>query len=224
MDNLALGRALEKDAEVITFRTRDGWSALHEACTSNNLVAMQLLLEHGADVNARDYAGRSPLQFAALTDSAESVELLIRSNADVNSKDALGFTALHYSVLCGDKSNAARALLAHGARWDAALPKDGELPLHIAARCGYAGSVRELLSSGANVDARNNDGETPLYLSVFSRQEVVVRMLLESGANPDIENVHGESALELAASERNVDLLRILKSGETAGNGDVHAN
>ena len=55
---------------------------------------VQLLLEKGADVNARNTAGWTPLLHAAQFSSSEIVELLIEKGADVNARGTLGMTPL----------------------------------------------------------------------------------------------------------------------------------
>lgn len=60
-----------------------------------------LLLEHGADINDRDYSGRSPLMLLVLNrpDDHEGARSLIQDlKADPNLKDNSGETALHQAV------------------------------------------------------------------------------------------------------------------------------
>jgi ankyrin repeat protein len=52
------------------------------------------LLDHGADVNARNSGGLTALMIAAASNQAEMVSLLINSGADKNAKDENGNTAL----------------------------------------------------------------------------------------------------------------------------------
>src|SRR5207244_8538797 len=53
-----------------------------------------LLLEAGADINAQDNEGYTPLMQAAFREDADQVEWLIRRGADVNTADRGGETAL----------------------------------------------------------------------------------------------------------------------------------
>jgi ankyrin repeat protein len=102
-----------------------------------------LLLERGADVNARDKYGWTPLHFAADEDSTDTVRLLLGKGADANAKSTrektvtaapeiliynLGVTPL--SLAANHENRAVlELLLGHGA--------DLEAP------GSYGGSIRE---------------------------------------------------------------------------------
>ena len=63
-----------------------------------------MLLERGADANARDPEGRTALMLAAASEAipAQAVEALIARGADVNAKDPAGMTALTFARMRGE--------------------------------------------------------------------------------------------------------------------------
>jgi ankyrin repeat protein len=67
-------------------------------------LATPLMLEHGADVTARDPSGRTVLMIAAASDvmTPEIVQLLIARGVDVNATNAMGETALGHARLRGN--------------------------------------------------------------------------------------------------------------------------
>jgi ankyrin repeat protein len=83
---------------------------------------------------------------------------------------------------------------------DANLPdRNGDTPLHLAARSGWGEGMDQLLRQRARVDASNKLGETPLIVAVQGRQVAVIRRLLEAGANANKpDNASGRSARDYA--------------------------
>ena len=67
-------------------------------------LAAPMLLERGADANARDLEGRTALMLAAASEAipAQAVEALIARGAEVNAKDPEGMTALNFAKMRGD--------------------------------------------------------------------------------------------------------------------------
>jgi ankyrin repeat protein len=57
---------------------------------------VRLLIEHGADVNAKDKSHSTPLHLASSKGSYEIVELLIEHGADVSAQDESDRTPLHH--------------------------------------------------------------------------------------------------------------------------------
>ena len=55
------------------------------------------LIEHQADVNAKDIDGRTPLYYAAKKGAVECLKVLIKSMADVNAADLDGKAPLYYA-------------------------------------------------------------------------------------------------------------------------------
>jgi uncharacterized protein len=76
----------------------DGTS-LHQAVFHNNIDAVKLLLENGADPNALYNNGFTPLIAAIDWKHWAIAELLIQYNADVTKKDALNNSPLDKAIL-----------------------------------------------------------------------------------------------------------------------------
>lgn len=75
-------------------RDRMGDTPLHFACWSNNLEAAQLLVEAGADVNAKGEAEDTPLHAAVTVGDVALVEFLLAHGASWQEIDAFGCTVL----------------------------------------------------------------------------------------------------------------------------------
>ena len=73
-----------------------GGTPLHIAALTDQKEIAELLLENGADINARakDEFGATPLSWAAFLGNKRVVEFLVEAGADVNASDRFGFTPL----------------------------------------------------------------------------------------------------------------------------------
>jgi ankyrin repeat protein len=87
---------------------------MHKAAGRGHKEIVELLIDEGADVNAKDKRGTTPLHEAAGRGHNKDVaELLIAKGADVNAKDDNGWTPLHHAVPDGHKE-IAELLIAKG--------------------------------------------------------------------------------------------------------------
>ena len=70
---------------------------MHTAILSNKLNIVELLIEHGQDVNS--HLGGLPLCQAVLWERIEIVKILLEKGAKIDLKNANGFTPLEYAKL-----------------------------------------------------------------------------------------------------------------------------
>ncbi|KAG8257515.1 ankyrin repeat [Homalodisca vitripennis] len=76
----------------LTVLVGTGWTPLHEACNHGWLGVAKLLLEAGADVNARGLDDDTPLHDAAVNGHSKLVVLLVDNGADIHQKNKRGKT------------------------------------------------------------------------------------------------------------------------------------
>jgi ankyrin repeat protein len=107
---------ITKDKELVRSRAGNGWTPLHFAAFADNAAAAAVLIEAGAEVDARarNKFDNTPLQVALLTSSREVAKVLLSNGAQVNATQAEGVTALHEAASSGDVE-IVRMLLAAGA-------------------------------------------------------------------------------------------------------------
>lgn len=133
----------------------------------------KLLIEHGADVNAKcgvsAWGGfdlnQTPLHSAAKNGNFVMVKLLVEYGADVNAKNWQQYTPLHEAVRHYETEDMVNYLISKGADVEAiAKDKDTPTSLFMAIAGGYERNAEVIISRGANIYAKNNKGENPLDL------------------------------------------------------------
>jgi 26S proteasome non-ATPase regulatory subunit 10 len=120
---------LRKDTEV-NAQSFNGQTALHFACSKDNLDIVRKLIEHKASTRLKDKRGQLPLHRAAAVGSVPIVKLLSENKSPLNASDIDGMTALHHAISEGH-GDAALTLLKAGAETDK-KDMDGRLAIDTA--------------------------------------------------------------------------------------------
>lgn len=121
----------------------DGATPFLLAARGNDVAVMRELIAHGADPKLTAKDGTTPLMAAAGVDHEPGITRSIEAEA---------LEAVKLCVELGNDVNAAN--------------KDGDTPLHGAARRERADSiVQYLVEHGANINAKNKMGWTPLFIA-----------------------------------------------------------
>ena len=151
---------------------------------------MSLLVDLGADVNAKDDKGSTALIEASYRGDRETVSALVEIGADMNAKDNYGNTALIIASHEG-YTDTVSILLKNGADVNE-ITKDGSTALMRASGEGHSETVSVLLKNGADLHAKDNNENTCLACAVSSNpyggvSEVAlaktIEILLDAGAD-----------------------------------------
>ena len=187
-EHLTVGASRDVEADFY-FKEIDhylyaGDTALHAAARAYRTDISGILLEHGADLKAKNRRGAEPLHYASdggpglnswdPKAQAEMISFLIQAGANPN-----------------------------------ALDKSGVAPIHRAVRQRCATAVNALLDNGAQVRLKNKRGSTPLHLAVQntgrggsgspeakSHQQEIIQTLLKRGATPRDRDRKGKTVIE----------------------------
>lgn len=126
----ALRHLLQSDPDAVNRVDRLRKTALHTAAGVDEVEAIRLLLDAGADIGARDVTGMTPLHVAAVYSRRRAATLLLERGADLHARDAFGDTPLHTAAIFG-RTKMAIWLIRQGA--DPCAPNAaGRLPLDLA--------------------------------------------------------------------------------------------
>ena len=148
-------------------------TALHAAVEAHNVQVAQLLIEHGADLEARSWEGYTPLMYsfqAGMYLDLPMIDLLLQSGAKVNAVPADDpLTSLPDDEKGGWLTNTALMFAC-----ESSFVFDSHWSL--------VDVVRLLLDYGADPNRVNGDGKTALSLSILQYRHEVVAVLLNRGA------------------------------------------
>ncbi len=185
--------------------------------------AGSLLLQHGADVHARDAAGRTALHYVISGREKQAASFLIEHGADVNAQDKDGRTCLHLTAENEWSPTLAEFYIEKGAEVNAA-DHEGHTPLHVVRT---ARDATILIEHGGDVNARDEGGGTPLHHAASLYDEEVVEVLFRNSADPRAEDNDGRTPLHFARNEETAKMLieRGADVNETdrEGNTPLHA-
>ena len=198
---------------------------LYNASDRGNLKAAQLLIEHGADVNAQCSMDLRPLHKASSNGHLEISRLLIGNGANINAQANLGSTALNLASGKG-QLEVVRLLLEKDA--DPNLASRFGAPLDHALRNNHLEVARLLLEYGADINARDKYGSTLLHQATLRADERTVQWLLERGANIHATDNKGKTPLQIASasaletpSEKRKDIVLLLQRSAEGSSAPV---
>jgi hypothetical protein len=77
---------------------RFGATPLHSAVMNGHIEIARLLLQNGADVNAKDNDGYTPLHWAAFQGHIDILHLLVENGADLEAQENDGWRTLHFAA------------------------------------------------------------------------------------------------------------------------------
>ena len=193
-----------------------GYTPLHYVSyDTDNPDLAQLLLKHGADIEAKTLASKRPLELALVSRHCQVAKVLILAGANPN--DTVQLPPLTLAIQNRLKETGVQ-LLEYGADINAKNQSGGTvlhymtLPIN---RISSRWEFMDVLSEhGLDFRARDNQGNEPLHCIVQSASSVDFRKLLDfflrHGAVLDARNNYGETPLYIAAKQAKPNIMRSL--------------
>jgi len=173
---------------------------------------------------------RSPqtaLQAAVCKGSVDEVSQICaqlsatNSIAMLNERNDAGYHPFHFAAALGllggfgsnseVASHICRVLIESGADITT-RDKEGNTPVHWAARAGHSGMLNMFLSKSCPLDAQNDEGETALHWAMRAgmRSTGAVKTLVENGAIVNVFNLKARRPLDVAAEGFEEDSIKAL--------------
>lgn len=187
---------------------RDAW--LLSAAEGGKEDIVQLLLEHKADLGAKDEQNRTALHLAAEAGHEQVVSLLLEKGADPNLKATDGSTPLWRAAKFG-KYEVVKQLLPLDGLDINAKSKNFMAPLAEAAREGHEKVVTLLVEKGADLNIKDDEDSTPLLWAACRGKIAVVKEFLSlEGVELDAQDYMGITALGWAVGRGYEEISMLL--------------
>lgn len=191
---------------------RDECTPLHLCCQWGLEQVIQTLIEHDADVNARDIEGKTPIHVAIQNQHSQIISLLLyHPNIDLNIRDKKGLTPFA-TALTFRNNKAAQAILERLPKAAEQCDNKGRNFLHTAIQKNDMESILFLMSIQVDVNSRVHDvtQTPPLHLAAVSGNEMLVRSLILAGARVNDTDANRNTALHTAAKAGHASIISAL--------------
>lgn len=205
----------------------DFWLPINYAIYNEDVDAIKMLAEHGADLEKREYLGDTPLMVAA-DRGIEVVQCLVELGADISAVDDDGWGVAHYAARRANVQ-VYEYVVDHGADehlitdegysvghlsltsgdvvfveymmlrgFELTQPvENGDTLLHMAGSSEVADYIME--NYEYDINAIGGLGWTPLHNAAYMDfDESTIRTFLDNGADLSIANDYGETPIFLA--------------------------
>ncbi|PON30014.1 hypothetical protein TGAM01_v201380 [Trichoderma gamsii] len=159
-----------------------GETALHHSAREGFDTTVRLLLENGAEVDARNEDGETSLHLAAVEGCEIVVQVLLEQGADVAAKNQTGETALQLAARIGHEG-IVRHLLDHLGEEINSQALLATAKIFKVATAGDEKAMQVLIEDGADITIKGQDEETALHVAAKEGHVALSRFLLENGAN-----------------------------------------
>jgi len=240
LDAIVKFLVIERSQDVHGRGFEDNSTALHVACRRGHVGVACILLDNGANAEARDKRKSTPLHLASREGHTGVVRVLLNRGTDTAAKDEQNITPADLAFLLG-QVEVINVFLEFGvtgamgaSRWtplnralfegnieairvlidhgaDSTAPADDRLFLLQAASLGgHVEVIQVLLEYAIDVTAKFPNGLTALHGASMGGHVEMVRCLLEHGLDPTAQVEDGFTSLHLASSAGHVEVARLL--------------
>ena len=222
----AVKQALTDGADPDAMDPQSGSTMLSIAALMGHTEIVALLLEHGADVNAKSRDGGTALHAAAFLGRAEATKLLLEKGADTTLRNNKGSTAIDGAKLDWEFTKVIISMIK--IEVDEAEVKAGrtkviellsEQPnkaseshnLWKAAAAGDLSAIKDALDDSADLNAQDPQfGITPLAWAALMGHTKAAALLLENGVDINVRNRDGATPLHSAAFLGHIETVKLL--------------
>lgn len=211
---------LAKDPELVNIVDNRDNTPLHWAAMKDKTDTVKLLMENGANIEAKDMDGWTPLHYAAAFSSVETVQTLVDLGADKESKTKDGSNPMDYArrddvknylagndnIIREDSENLdEETVLADNNNADNNNEEE------------KTEAEKDLPDAQGNQETQTNDSDLDvkqleLLVAVKNNDIIAINTLIKEGVNPNFQDENGYSPLHLAVINNSLDSVEALLS------------
>ncbi|KAK6447234.1 hypothetical protein FP744_10003484 [Trichoderma asperellum] len=184
-------------------------------------VLVKLLLQQGADIEAKDDQGQTSLLWASINGHVAVVNMLLDNGADVQVKDVYRSRTPLWCALAAHSIDVFKILLDKGVDVEE-KDKYGWTPLLWAASEGHEVNVVLLLKNGVNIEAKDKNSRTPLLWAASGGHKAIVNLLLKNNAEVDVKDNNGWTPLLWASIKSHKTVMKLLLEKGADVNAKTH--
>ena len=213
------------EPSYVDIKAKNLKTPLHCACRNGKLDIVVELLRRQADVNSHDSKMETPVYAACEGGHADVLQELINRGADYNTPEikfgrypihvaALKMTSRHLDVV--------KVLLHHKADKEV-INRNGETPIFgILYGENYSLTMKELLSSGSNIEAKDKSGCTIFHRACLGNKLDLINELLMYNVNVNSKDNSSNTPLHAACSIGSFELtLKLIERGANLEDGNI---
>ena len=215
---------------------------LYVAAKKQTPEIVELLLDHGAEINALSHGWMPALMAAVVHGQIDNCKVLLKHGADASIRTNTAESTLELAVT-NQKPDVGKLLLDHGIDV-CSKSRTGSTMLDVAIMIGNADEkwigdmkmrrvieafsnvkldiMRLLIDYGIDVNTRDVDDAIGFHTAALVGDVEPVKILLDTGADSNLVDMYSWKPLWSAVRHNNVDIVRLLLPRTTDGNEQIY--
>ena len=189
----------------------DGETCLYYAvdgCCSKEVL--QIIINHGADVNATNTNNVTALMTAYKKSNADAICVFLNAGASRDVVVADRNICFHDAVSRAFSKEVLQAMISHGSDVNS-TNTNNVTPLMMACQKGNIDVISVLLTAGSNPNLANDDGDTWLHCCVeVGCSKEVLEAIINHGVDVNAANNINVTALMIACQKADIDAIGVL--------------
>ncbi len=199
--------------QIINRQEKNGNTLLHHAIRNNNVEAVKILLQKGADYTVQNTSNLTPICYAEQNGHQEIIDYLLNKRDHDDQKKYLLYHSLNFAIqhknnslikrLCNSNNHFIREVIN-------AEDADQNTLLHHAIRNNNVKAVKRLLEKGADYTVKNKNSLTPICYAAYYGNKKIIDLLLNKINDNEQQKYLLYHSLNFAIQKKNNSLIKHL--------------